>query len=227
VAPGTITRSCSQRSARGAAIQREHFAIPFADGERRRRAHAREYVGGRQIGAAAARDHSADRVAEFGGGDERRRCPRARAEQPDRQPAQRRLAPRPATGGDEPPRQQRDVEACRALGVLVGRQQIDEQRGEADLVEHARDVAVARRKPARAAAVREQHEAARRFGPAAGQYEIARQRDAVGGDRDGAQIHRACSRTGMRRGPNAPSNLPKRPAIAVAQCGQRPSSVSS
>ena len=38
---------------------------------------------------------------------------------------------------------------------------------------------------------------------------------------------RSATRTGMRRLPNPPSKRPKRPAIAVVQCGQRPSSVSS
>jgi len=96
--------------------------------------HTRESLRG-EIRAAATRHDGGDIVGTVGGGDQRGRGPGARAEETD---GVRRAVAKPVDGGDQPVREQADVEAMprrQPVDLLfVRRQQVDEQRADARVV---------------------------------------------------------------------------------------------
>ena len=77
----------------------------------------------------------------------------ARSSRSGRSPC--RPAAQPVGRRDQPPGEQLDVEDVRAVPLLLGGEQVDEQRAQPGLVEHLGDVAVAWAVAAAAAAVRE------------------------------------------------------------------------
>jgi hypothetical protein len=146
-------------------VELAHLDVRAADDEQDGRAHVREQRTG-QVGPAAARHHRQDAAGALARGRQRGGRSGARAEQAARQPPRRLAAAvEPVDGHGQPPREQRDIEAQlageRVPVFLVGREQVEQQRAEARLVQAGRHRLVPRRVPGTAAAVGEQHEPGR------------------------------------------------------------------
>ena len=103
-------------------------------------------------------------VSGVGGGPQGGRGPGAGAEVADRQVADVGLGAQPAGDVGEPAGEQVDVEHVGPVALLVGGEQVEEQRAKPGLVEHAGDVAVAGAVAAAAAAVGEHHDPGGRLG---------------------------------------------------------------
>ena len=136
-------------------VHLDHAVVVPADDEQRRCPHLREQGVTGQIGPSAARNDGADRVGH------RRRDPQrgcragARAEQPDREPAGLRVTAYEPHRVPEAFGEEIDVEPGLVVLVLLRREQIEEQGGEAGAAQLGRDELVARRVAAGAAPMRE------------------------------------------------------------------------
>src|SRR5690606_1709538 len=125
-----------------------------------------------------------DDVRPLGRGDQRGGRAGARAEGADRQRGGLGLLGQPVDRADEAAGEQWDIEAQlarhRVDALLLGREQVHEERGEAAGLEACGDVAVARAEAAAARAVREDDDAAR----GCGQCEVAIEDGVIRGDAD-------------------------------------------
>lgn len=95
-------------------IEFEHFVIIAADDQKRRRLDVRQRLGG-EIGASATRHDCGDSRGLMRGGDQGRRCSRARAEEPDRKIADLGQARRPGDGLLKARRKETDIEDVSAM----------------------------------------------------------------------------------------------------------------
>ena len=183
-----------------------------------------------QIGPSAARDDRPHEPAPLGGREQGGRGPRRGAEVAERQTANEIPALDPVGGREQPPGEKRDVEAqVSALdveGLLLRRQQVDQERGHARFAQLPRDELVARALPAAAAAVGEDHEALDRVRDLEIPGQMGLGNDETDFTRFGFArcVHAAnsSSRTGRRRSPQCPGLSSKTPAQASPQAPQRP-----
>ena len=153
-----------------------------ADDQQRRRHDARERLL-REIRPAAPRDDRTHDARAGGGRDERDGSPRARAEVPDGELSRLRMAAHVVRGAGEPAREEGDVEPQRAAGdavflLFLGRQQVEQQRGQTSVRELGGHETVAGARPRRRGSVGEEHDPA----CAGRNREIARECDVTGGD---------------------------------------------
>jgi hypothetical protein len=118
------------------------LSVGTADDQQDGRADVREQRT-RQVGAAAARHHCADTVRPLARRRQRGRRSGAGAEQAARQPPGRlSAAAKPVDRHDQTAGEQEDVESqltsARVRAFLVRRQQVEEQRAKAGIVEARR-----------------------------------------------------------------------------------------
>ena len=158
LAPGTTARSFSQRSSAWAlAVEvQDHLVVP-ADDEQRGRGHGGE-PGPGEVGTAAAGYHGRDAGAGLGGRPQRRRGAGAGAEVADGGVCRARLAAQPAGHRGQPPGEQADVEHVGPVELLLGGEQVEQQRAQPGAVQDGGDMPVAGAVPAAAAAVGEDHD---------------------------------------------------------------------
>ncbi|HET9128525.1 MAG TPA: hypothetical protein VFN73_10625 [Propionibacteriaceae bacterium] len=161
------------------AVQPEHQPVPASDDEQGRRADGAEALGG-EIRAATAGHDGGDRAVRLGRRPQRGRRAGARAEVAEPHQRQAGLPVQPPGGGREPLGQQPDVEDVRAVALLLGGEQVEEEGAEAGRAEDVRDEPVAGAEPAAAAAVGEDDD---RVGPR-GHPEVAEQDGPVHADPD-------------------------------------------
>ena len=136
------------------AVERQHLVVVGTDDEQHGAAHGVEPLLG-QVGAAAAGDDGHGVGPALGDRPQGRRGPGGRTDVPDRERRQAGFVPEPAGHPHDPLPEQRHVEALRTVARLVGRQEVDEERGDARLVQHPGHVAVPGAGVAAAGAVRE------------------------------------------------------------------------
>ena len=114
----------------GVPVEPEDDVVVAAHEEQRRRGHERERLAG-HVRAPAARDDGGDVPRRDRGGPQRRRRARAGAEVAHAQAGQVRSRGDEAARGEQPPRQQLDVEARGGIRVLLLGEQVEQERGEA------------------------------------------------------------------------------------------------
>jgi hypothetical protein len=124
------------------AVELEHLGVEPADDQQRRGAHLTESGGG-EVGTPAARDDRRYLMAEVGGGDQRGGGTGAGAEVTERQLTGLGLAAKPAGGGRQSPAKQGDVEHVGSVALLLGGEQIEQERREPVVVQRLGDLAVA------------------------------------------------------------------------------------
>ena len=182
--------------AQGLLVEPDHALIGTADKQQRRRRDGRQCGGAGQVGSAAARHHRADPVAQPRCRDQRRCAPGAGTEIADPRMAKLELECGPARRILHSLRQHGDIEAVfPGLQVhlfLLRRQQVEQQRGEAALLQALRHPPVARAVPAAAATMGKQDQRRKRGrqGEIAVQPGVARRKaDLTGGKGCGWRCH--------------------------------------
>jgi hypothetical protein len=143
VASRTTARWFSQRSS--AWVRRLRSSTTSScppDDEQCRRGHVRE-PGAGKIGAAAAGHHGRDAGAGLGRRPQRRRGAGAGAEVADGGLGRARLGAQPSGDPGQAAGEQADVEHVGPVEFLLGGEQVEQERAQAGVVQHAGDIPVA------------------------------------------------------------------------------------
>ena len=142
----------------GLLVELEHAGIGPAYDEERRRTHAIKRLP-REVGAPTPRYDCRDTCRLSSANHERRGRSGACAKEANAMVARRTFGGGPVHRRFKTGREKRNIEDVAAREFLGGRQKVEKKRGDAAPIESARDPDVSRAEPARAAPVREKHEA--------------------------------------------------------------------
>src|SRR4051794_38237017 len=167
----------------------------------------------RKIRAAAARDHGADRLPLFCGGDERRAASSAGTKIAHAQVFQNLLASSPMRGVDEAVSEEIDIETevgGELIGFLfLGGEQVEEQGADARLAQSLRHVLIPGAVAAAAAAMCEKHQARGTIR----HRKLAMQEDTGRGHFDLGSFEKLCSGTHKQHSAIQLQSLPDTPLL--------------